>query len=125
MTPERDPDIYLLHQVAAPELAADIASGLASTALIWRHRNRAGLVVGFAPSVLASALVIRRDLSRLRTTRRGRHVLAHMPPSAQAIRLMGQLIVWCAACRRRPSSVIAGIVVIVSSWSHGLLQENR
>jgi hypothetical protein len=45
------------------------------------------LAIAFLPAIVASALVSRLDLSALRHTRRGRYVLANMPPTAQAVRM--------------------------------------
>jgi hypothetical protein len=84
-----DRDVYLLHQIHAAKLATDLLSGIVSTSLMWRRRVGVAMLVGFIPSALASAAVLRTDLSRLRGTRRGRYVLAHMPPGAQAVRLLG------------------------------------
>jgi hypothetical protein len=116
-----DRDAYLLHQVHPLKLLTDVACGLASTALMWRRRVRAALLVAHLPPVLASAIIIRGDLSRLKVTRRGRYVLEHMPPSAQALRLLGQAIMWRAAYRHRAAGVAAGALAILIGWSHGLL----
>jgi hypothetical protein len=72
-----DRDAYLLHQVHAAKLAADITADVASTLLIWQRRVLAAPLAGFPPAAAASAALTRRDLSPLRGTRRGRHVLAH------------------------------------------------
>lgn len=113
-------DTYLLHQVHDFKLVTDVISGLTSTALMWRRHVRAAVVVGFAPSAVASALVSRRDLSPLRETRRGRYVLAHMPAAAQVVRLLGQVIMWHAAYRRRPAGTALGAITILAGWSYGL-----
>ena len=88
---------------------------------MWRGRVRAALLVAHVPAVAGSAVVIRRDLSSLRATRRGRYVLQHMPPSAQAVRLLGQAIMWRAAYQHDARGVAAGALTIVLGWSHGLL----
>jgi hypothetical protein len=103
-----DRDIYLLHQVHPAKLANDVLSGLLSTALIWRRRVRRALLAGFIPAALAWSLVIRGDLSPLRATRRGRYVLEHMPPAAQAVRPLGQVAMRWAAYRRRPAGIVVG-----------------
>jgi hypothetical protein len=120
-----DRDAYLLHQIHAAKLATDVLSGIASTSLMWRRRLGVAVLVGFIPSALASAAVVRTDLSRLRRTRRGRYVLAHMPPGAQAVRLLGQGIMWRAASRHSCSGVVSGLILVVLGWSHGLLPGER
>jgi hypothetical protein len=44
-----------------------------------------------------------------------------MPPSAQVVRYVGQLLAWYAAYRRRPVGIALGHGVVVLGWSHGLL----
>jgi hypothetical protein len=65
--------------------------------------------------------VTRWDLSPLQATRRGRYVLIHIPPSAQALRYLGQVVAWYAAYRHWPSGIFLRHVVIAAGWSHGLL----
>ena len=116
-----DTDNYLLHQVHAGKLATDITAGTVSLVLMWQRRIPFALVIAHVPPVVASALVLRRDLSGLRGTRRGRYVLAHMPPGAQAVRMLGQITAWRAAYRRRPGAILIGVLVIVAGWSFGPL----
>ncbi len=117
-----DRDRYLLHQVHAAKLATDITFGIVSTVLMWRHRVVSALVIAFLPAIVASALVLRLDPSDLRDTRRGRYVLANMPPTAQAVRMLGQIFAWLAAYLRRPSGIVAGILITLSGWSFGLVR---
>ena len=116
-----DRNTYLLHQVHAAKLATDISADVVSTWLMWQRRPRAALLLAHAAAALASATVTRCDLSPLQTTRRGRYVLSHMPPFAQALRYLGQVLAWYAAYRHRPAGVALGHVFIAAGWSHGLL----
>ena len=115
-----DRDAYLLHQVHPAKLATDVTAGVVSGWLMWHRRVPAALLAAFVPAAVASAVLMRRDLSGLRQTRRGRYVLAHMPPSAQAVRLAGQLVAWRSAYRHRPWGIVAGHLVVVAGWSYGL-----
>jgi hypothetical protein len=117
-----DRDVYLLHQVHPLKLFTDVACGLASAALMWRRRVRLALFVAHLPPAVSSALLMRSDLSQLKATRRGRYVLAHMPPSAQALRLLGQAMMWRAAFRHRRPEVAAGALTILAGWSFGVLR---
>jgi hypothetical protein len=117
-----DRDVHLLHQVHPLKLFADVACGLASTALMWRRRVRVALLVAHLPPAVASALLMRSDLSQLKATRRGRYVLEHMPPSAQALRLLGQAMMWRAAFRHRRPGVAVGALTILVGWSFGVLR---
>jgi len=120
-----DRQAYLLHQVHAAKLATDISAAIVSGWLMWHRRAPAALLAGFVPAGIASALVTRRDLSRLADTRRGRYVMAHMPPAAQALRLAGQVVVWRAEYRHRLSGIVAGHALVAVGWSHGLLASGR
>jgi len=120
-----DRNTYLLHQVHPAKLATDISADVVSTWLMWQRRPRAALLLAHAAAALASATVTRCDLSPLQTTRRGRYVLSHMPPSAQALRYFGQILAWYAAYRHRLAGVALGHVLIAAGWSHGLLSRAR
>ena len=120
-----DREAYLLHQVHAAKLATDISADLASTSLMWCRHVPTAVLVAFLPAAVASAVLMRSDLSALRDTRRGRYVLAHMPPSAQAVRFAGQLVAWRAAYQRSLIGIGVGHALIVAGWSHGLLAAPR
>lgn len=121
-----DRDAYLLHQVHSAKLAADVGAAMVSTWLMWqRRRPRTVLVLAHTVAALASATVLRRDLSSLQISRRGRYVLIHMPPSAQALRYLGQVIAWYAAYHRRPAGIALGCVLVAAGWSHVLLSRIR
>jgi hypothetical protein len=116
-----DPDALALHQVHPAKLAVDVTAGLVSDWLMWRRNVAKALVAAFLPAVIASAILVRRDMSSIRRTRRGRYVLEHMPPSAQAVRMLGQIVVWYSAYRRRPVGILTGHVIVGVGWSHGLV----
>ncbi len=120
-----DRTTYLLHQVHIAKLATDISADVVSTWLIWQGRPREALLVAHTAAAVASALVIRLDLSPLADTRRGRYVLEHMPPAAQAMRYLGQILAWRAAYRHRRAGVVFGHVLIAVGWSHGLVPRKR
>ena len=106
------------------KLATDAAADVVSTWLMWRGRPGTALLVAHAAAGAASAVVVRRDLSALGRTRRGRYVLAHMPASAQAVRYAGQVVVWRAAARHRPWGIALGHLVVAAGWSHGLVSRD-
>ncbi|OJU46218.1 MAG: hypothetical protein BGN98_11835 [Microbacterium sp. 69-7] len=115
----------LLHQVHPAKLSTDLTADVASTALLWQRRVPAALAAGLVPPVIASTILMRRDLTWLRRTRRGRYMLTHMPASAQAVRLAGQLLAWTGAYRRNVIVVALGHVIIALGWSSGLWNGGR
>ena len=120
-----DRDTYLLHQVHPVKIATDVTAALVSVLLMWDRRKLVALTVAFVPALLASAVLIHSDLSGLRDTRRGRYVLTHMPPAAQVMRLLGQVLIWWAAYRHRRTGILLGTLVIVGGWSFGLHWKGR
>lgn len=120
-----DRNTYLLHQVHSAKLATDIRADVVSTWLMWRRRPRAALLVAHTAAVVASATLTLCDLSPLQSTRRGRYVLIHMPPSAQVLRYLGQVVAWYAAYHHRLAGIVLGHGVIAAGWSHGLLSRER
>lgn len=111
----------VLHQVHWAKLAADAGASAVSLPLIWRGRRLAGLVVHFVIPAVASAALLRVDTFRLRSTRRGKYVLAHMPPAAQAVRLAGDAVMTVGAWRRHGLLIALGGLTVIAGWSHGLV----
>jgi hypothetical protein len=119
-----DRDAILVHQVHPVKLAFDITASLVSNALLWQHRLVAGLASRYVLPVVGSALVLSfADLDRLRETKRGEYVLHHMPPASTALRLGGDTLMAVGAWRRKPSWIVAGTLLVVAGWSHGVFFE--
>jgi hypothetical protein len=120
-----DSQALLLHQVHPAKLGTDIAAAAVSTMLLWRHHLWPGLLVRYLPAITASLLLCGgggQRVAALAATPAGRYVLAHMPLTAQLIRLAGDVLMTWAAWRRRPALLAAGLAVVAAGWSHGLLQ---
>ena len=114
-------DGAVIHQVHAAKIGADVAAAMVSSALLWRDRPRAALIVRvFVPAAGSAAVLALADLDDLARTRRGRYVLAHMPLSAQAVRLAGDALMGLGARRRSVPLLLAGAAVIGVGWSHQL-----
>ena len=114
-----DTDNYLLHQVHAGKLATDITAGSVSTVLMWQRRIPVALVIAHVPPIVASAVVLRRDLSGLRGTRCRCYVLAPCRPPPRPCAY--ENAPWRAAYRHRPGGMLIGVLVIVAGWSFGPL----
>jgi len=111
----------LIHQVHPAKMGADVAAAVVSSALLWRDHPRAAVAVRCVMPLAASAVVLSvADLDRLSRTRRARYVLAHMPPSAQALRLAGDALMGLGAHRRSAPLLLAGAAIIAAGWSHPL-----
>jgi hypothetical protein len=120
-----DTEDLVLHQVHWPKLAADVIASVSSLTLIWGGHRIPGLIIHFLIPAVASAVLLPADTTRLRSTRRGEYVLAHMPPAAQAVRLAGDAVMTIGAWRRNAVLIAAGTVIVIAGWSHGLVQRDR
>ena len=109
----------LVHQVHPAKIGTDVTASVISNVLLWTGRPKAALAArAVLPVAGALAVLAMADLDALAATRRGRYVLAHMPPSAQALRLAGDALMGWAAHRRRVTLLVAGAAVIAAGWSH-------
>ena len=114
-------DGAVIHQVHTAKIGADVAASAVSAVLFWRGRPRAAVAVRIVvPAAGSAAVLYAADLDGLSRTRRGRYVLAHMPPAAQAVRLAGDAVMALGARRRRPVLLIAGAALIGAGWAHPL-----
>lgn len=114
-------DGAVIHQVHPVKIGADVAASVISNALLWHDRPTAAVAVRMIVPVAGSAAVLGlADLDNLTRTRRGRYVLAHMPPSAQAVRMAGDAVMGVGAYRRSAALLVAGAMVIGIGWAHAL-----
>jgi len=114
-------DGAVIHQVHAAKIGTDVAAAVVSNMLLWRDRPSAAMAVRLIlPMVGSAAVLALADLDGLARTRRGRYVLAHMPPPAQAVRLAGDAMMGFGAYRRSTLLLLAGAGIIGLGWSHAL-----
>jgi hypothetical protein len=114
-------DRMLVHQVHLAKIGADVTASVVSDVLLWQARPKAAIAVRILLPLAGSAAVIcLADLGALAATRRGRYVLAYMPPSAQAVRIAGDALMAAGAYRHRGALLLAGAAVIAAGWSHAL-----
>lgn len=113
---------YLYHQIHPLKLLTDVGTSFASTWLLWEQRWALAGVIALAPSIAASALLISRaDLDRYRRSPLGRYVANHMTRKVEAVRLLGQLLMWLGAASHVPWVIPFGFVVVVFAWLNGLV----
>jgi hypothetical protein len=114
-------DKVLLHQAHPAKIVADVTGSVVSNVLLWKAHPKAAVVVRVLLPVAGSATVLSlADLDALANTRRGRYVLKHMPPSAQAVRLAGDGLMGLGARRRSVALILVGAAVIAAGWSHAV-----
>jgi hypothetical protein len=111
-------DRVLVHQVHPAKIGADVTASVISNILLWQGRPKPALAARVLLPVAGSFAVLRlADLDGLAKTRGGQYVLAHMPPSAQAVRLAGDALMGLGAYRHSVPLLVAGAAVIAAGWS--------
>jgi hypothetical protein len=115
----------LYHQIHPAKLAVDIASCVASCALLWQHRLALAMAVAWLPSIAATLVVTRLDLDRQQASALGRYVGRVMTPAVMAERMAGQVVMWLAAYRHDAATMALGAIVIVLAWLAGVGRVTR
>jgi hypothetical protein len=112
----------LFHQVHPAKLATDILAAIVSLYFFWQHDLVVGLVTHFLPPPIASAAVIHfTNLEPYKNCRLGSYLSRYMTPTAQGLRLVGDLITVFAAWYHSPLGIAAGLVLILAAWLYGLV----
>jgi hypothetical protein len=110
----------IYHQIHPGKLAADIASSLISAYVLWQQEFRLAMLCAFAPSILASVLVLRfADMERLKHSDFGRYVGRFMNRRIEAWRLAGQVVVWMGAWYHQFWLIPAGFAAVIAAWMSG------
>jgi hypothetical protein len=111
----------LLHQVHPAKLATDILASIVSLYFLWQHELVIGLLTHFIPPPIGSYFVIRfADLEWYKNSRLGAYLVRYMTATAQAVRLVGDLITVFAAWHHSPLGIITGYVLVLCAWFYGL-----
>jgi len=114
-------DRVLYHQIHPLKLITDVSTTGAAALLLWEHRPGMAFVVGFAPSVIVSAVLIRwADLEPYRDSAFGRYVGRFMTRRVEIARLTGLLPLWGGAWVRNPALIGMGAAWILGCWLWGL-----
>jgi hypothetical protein len=112
----------LYHQIHPLKLTTDWISGFVAAWLFWQHRLAAGLVVGFIPPLVASALLLRfANLGSLKDTALGRYIEWNMTRPMEAVRLAGAMALWLGAWIHQWWLIMFSIVIILAGWLRGTL----
>ena len=114
-------DRLLYHQIHPAKLLTDVGTAGVAAALLWLHRPVLALVVGFVPSVIASAVLLRwGDLEPYRNSKFGGYVRRFMTRGMELARLAGLIPLWGGAWVRRPAIMAAGVAWIIGCWLWGV-----
>ena len=112
----------LFHQVHPAKLATDILAAVISLYFFWQHNLVVGLLIHLIPPPIGSFAVIRfANLEGYKNSQLGAYLLRYMTPTAQAMRLLGNIIIVLAAWFHSPIGIAVGIAIVLAAWSYGLL----
>jgi hypothetical protein len=110
----------LYHQIHPLKLLTDVGAAIVATDLLWAHRPALALILGFVPSVVVSAALLRwADLEPYRRSPFGRYIRRFMTHRVELARLAGLVPLWGGAWLRRPAIIVAGAVWILGCWLWG------
>jgi hypothetical protein len=110
----------LYHQIHPLKLVTDVSTAFIAAAFLWDHRFFEAMAVGFVPSIVVTAALLRwADLEPYRASRFGRYVSGFMTRRVEAARLAGLLPLWGGAWFRSPVAMVAGVVWIAGCWLWG------
>ena len=110
----------LYHQIHPLKLATDIGAALISLYFFWEHQLLAGLLVHFAPPVLATILLLAfADLEPQKDSRLGHYVARMMTRPVEAVRLFGDILAIVGAWYQSVPIIAAGFLIIIAAWLSG------
>ena len=111
----------LYHQIHPAKLLTDVCTAVVAAALLWVHRPGLALTVGFVPSIVVSAALLRwGDLEPYRRSRLGRYVGRFMTRRVELARLAGLIPLWGGAWLRQPAIIAVGVAWIAGCWLWGI-----
>ena len=114
-------DRVLYHQIHPVKLVTDCGTAIVAAVLLWRHELVAALAVGFVPSIVVTAILLRwADLEPYRTSAFGRYIQTFMTRRVETARFLGLVPLWVGAWYQSPLAIAAGIIWILGCWLSGL-----
>ena len=114
----REKELY--QQIHPAKLATDIASFVLSTYIIWIHQLIPGVLAGFIPAIIASAVVVRyANLEKYAASRLGKYVAKYMTRTMEAVRFIGLFVSWAGAWFHIWWVIGVGILIVIMAWLRG------
>lgn len=115
-------DKKLYHQIHPLKLCVDILSGFLATYLAWQHNVVWFLLLIFLPSIIISYIIMQWvDLESIKESRFGKYIDKYMTSRMEAVRLLGQILMWIAAWYHLPYLIVIGFLLIIIGWCNGLI----
>ncbi len=113
----------LYHQIHPLKLATDIGASIPFLYLLWDHKLLLALLVGFVPSIVVSAAMMKwsPDLERIKRSRFGRYIRRSMTSAIEVIRLLSLVPMAYGAWLHQPGYIAFGLVILIAAWCNGLI----
>lgn len=116
----------LYHQIHPLKLLTDVTTAIVAADLLWVHQLALALIVGFVPSIVVSAALLRwADLEPYRRSAFGRYVRRFMTRRVELARFAGLIPLWGGAWARRSIIVGVGVAWILACWLWGIVARAR
>lgn len=114
----------LYQQIHPLKLLVDFCTGFYCCYLLWQHHIFLFLLLFLFPSVIVTFLLVRfASLENLKSSAFGRYVKKHMTTVVEAIRLVGQIIIWLGGWYHQAIIILVGFLVILAGWCKGLYRK--
>lgn len=110
----------LYQQIHPLRLAVDWGSGLAACYLFWLRDIWTGVAVSIIPSLIVSLFIVRfADLEKIKASPFGAYYKRTYTRTVDLIRFAGFVILAGSSWWHSAEGMIAGLVVILLTWTYG------
>lgn len=110
----------LYQNIHPAKLTTDIGVFFPSTSLIWLHQLVVGVLIGFIPAIIASAVVMKfGNLQKYAATPFGGYIAKYMTGTMEALRFVGLFVSWFGAWNHSWWIIGFGIIIVVLAWLRG------
>lgn len=102
------------------KLAVDIGTAIISLYFFWLQNLALGLIIGFLPSIIITAVVIKWvDLEKYKQSPFGKYIDKYMTSTVRLIRLMGLVVTLVGAWFHIWWLIPLGLLAILLAWLRG------
>lgn len=102
------------------KLAVDIGTGIISIYFFWLQNLVLGLIIGFLPSIIITAVIIKWvNLEKYKQSSFGKYIDKYMTSTIRLIRLMGLVVILVGAWFHIWWLILVGLVTILLAWLRG------
>lgn len=112
----------LYQQIHPVRLITDWTAGLTACYFFWLREIWLGVAISILPSLIVSLLVVRfADLEKIKSSPFGEYFHRTYTKTVDIIRFSGFVILAGASWWHFAPGMIAGLLIIIGTWTYGLL----